>query len=229
MSPTHSKKITLLLFITLLIAIPLAAQRHRAVRTYDPKAPEPETHSYAEGGYADATSVVQGGTITFFIANKRNPFTLSIVNLANPDVTMGIFQNLVASQTDCTGKWENGCGWHATQSFQVPTTWPSGYYDARFTTSIGPKHIIFAVKALNPGATSSILVVQPTNTYQAYNVYGGKSTYPTGSPDRATTVSFDRPYDDQNGLGSFRLWEMPFVDWMANEHRTFEVATDSDL
>jgi N,N-dimethylformamidase beta subunit-like protein len=228
MSPTHSQKLTLLLFLTLLIAIPVAAQRHRAVLPF-PRLPEPETHSFAEGGYADATSVAEGGTITFFIANKRNPFTLSIVNLANPDVTMAVFDNLVASQSDCTGKWENGCGWHATQSFQVPTTWPSGYYDAHFMTSIGPKHIIFVVKALNPGVTSSTLVIQPTNTYQAYNAYGGKSTYPTGSPDRAFTVSFDRPYDDQNGLGLFRLWEMPFVDWMADEHRPFEVATDSDL
>jgi hypothetical protein len=228
MSKNHSRKIALI-FAALLVTTPLIAQRHRAVRPFDPAASEPETHSFAEGGYADATSVVQGGFITLYISNKINPFTVTVVNLANPDVTMTTLPNLVASQSDCTGKWENGCGWHATQTLAIPANWPSGYYDARFTTFNGPKHIIFAVKASNPGSTSPILVVQPTNTYQAYNGYGGKSTYPTGSPDRATTVSFNRPYDDQNGLGEYRLWEMPFVYWMASEGRKFEVATDNDL
>ena len=228
MGPNHSRKFALLL-TALLATTPLLAQRHRAVLPFNPGAPEPETHSFAEGGYADATSVAQGGFISFYISNKINPFTVSIVNLANPDVTLTTLPNLVSPQPDCTGNWENGCGWHVTQTLFIPQTWPSGYYDARFTTFNGPKHIIFAVKAANPGSTSPILVIQPTNTYQAYNAYGGKSTYPTGSPNRATTVSFNRPYDDQNGLGIYRLWEMPFVYWMASEGRRFEVATDSDL
>jgi len=229
MSPIQSRKYTILLFAAFILTTPLSAQRHRAVLPIERTTTEPITHSFAEGGYADATSVVQGGTITFFVANKINPFTLTISNLATPDVTMAIFNNLVASQNDCTGDWENGCGWHPTQSFQVPSTWPSGYYDAHFTTSIGPKHIIFVVKASNPGATSPTLVVQPTNTYQAYNAYGGKSSYPADSPDRAHKLSFNRPYDDQNGLGIFRLWELPFVNWMTAERRSFEVATDTDL
>jgi hypothetical protein len=227
MSP-HSKNIALLL-TSLLITTSVFAQRHRAVLPVNPRAPEPETHSFAEGGYADATSVTQGNYITFFISNKVNPFTVTIVNLADPDRTLTTLPDLVSPQADCTGHWENGCGWHATQSLYIQPSWPSGYYDARFSTSIGPKHIIFVVKSSAPGSTSPILVVQPTNTYQAYNTYGGKSTYPTGSPDRATSVSFNRPYDDQNGLGMFRLWEMPFVDWMADEGRRFEVATDGDL
>lgn len=228
MGPNQSYKLALLLFVALLTT-PLFAQRHRAVLPFNPGAPEPETHSFVEGGYADATSVPQGGFINFYISNLINPFNVTVVNLANPDVTMTTLPGLVSPQADCTGKWENGCGWHLTQTLAIPSNWPSGYYDARFTTFNGPKHIIFVVKAANPGSTSPILVVQPTNTYQAYNGYGGKSTYPTGSPDRATTVSFNRPYDDQNGLGEFRLWEMPFLYWMTSEGRRFEVATDNDL
>jgi hypothetical protein len=226
MSP-HSKKIALLL-TSLLITTSVFAQRHRAVRPVN-HAPEIETHSFAEGGYADTTSVTQGNYITFFISNKVNPFTVSIVNLAEPDRVLTTLPNLVSQQADCTGNWENGCGWHATEQLYISPTWPSGYYDASFMTSIGPKHIVFVVKSASLGSTSPILVIQPTNTYQAYNAYGGKSTYPSGSPARATTVSFNRPYDDQNGLGMFRLWEMPFVDWMAAEGRRFEVATDNDL
>ena len=228
MGPNHSRKLALL-FTTLLATTPLIAQRHRAVLPFDPGAPELETHSFAEGGYADATSVAQGGFITFYISNKINPFTVNVVNLANPDVVLTTLPNLVSPQADCTGNWENGCGWHATQVLFIPPSWPSGYYDARFETFVGPKHIIFVVKAATPGSTSPILVVQPTNTYQAFNAYGGKSTDPINSADRAATVSFNRPYDDQNGLGMYRLWEMPFVYWMAAEGRRFEVASDSDL
>ncbi|HEX3110059.1 MAG TPA: hypothetical protein VHU41_13275, partial [Thermoanaerobaculia bacterium] len=68
MSPNQSRKLALL-FTTLLATTPLIAQRHRAVLPFDPGAPEPETHSFNEGGYASATSVVQGGYIIFYMSN----------------------------------------------------------------------------------------------------------------------------------------------------------------
>src|SRR5690242_6892541 len=95
MSPNQSRKLALLL-TTLLATTPLIAQRHRAVRPFDPNASEPETHSFDEGGYASTTSVAQGGFIVFSLSNKINPFTITVVNLANPDVTLTTLPNLVA-------------------------------------------------------------------------------------------------------------------------------------
>jgi len=114
----------------------------------------------------------------------------------------------------------------------VPAGWPSGYYAARFPVSGGSvRNILFVVRAANPGLTSPIAVVSPTNTYHAYNQYGGKSLYDSRSTNgiRAPAVSFNRPYNDSGGLGRFLDWEQAFVDWMTAENRTFEVITEEDL
>jgi len=72
-------------------------------------------------------------------------------------------------------------------------------------------------------------VISATNTLQAYNAFGGKNVYPTGSPDRSYKVSYDRPYDDGGGLGRIVTWEQPFLDWLTSQNRPVEWAADTDL
>jgi Bacterial Ig-like domain (group 3) len=186
---------------------------------------------WREGGYANRSSVPQGGTITFRIATSVSPFSLEIVNLARPTQVLAMIPNLTSTAIECQGLWETGCGWPATTQFTVPSAWPSGYYAARFPTSGGTRYSFFVVRAANPGLTSPIVVVVATNTYQAYNQFGGKSVYDSISTNgkRAHTVSFDRPYFDNLGLGRYPAWDQPFVDWMTSENRPFEVITDDDL
>ena len=57
------------------------ASRRRVV---DHPAP-PTNVLYTEGGYANLTSVEQGDPIVFHIATSVSPFSLRIVNLADPD------------------------------------------------------------------------------------------------------------------------------------------------
>lgn len=185
--------------------------------------------AYTEGGYADRTSVAQGETITFHLASAASPFTLSIVNLADQSAVIHEAPNITATVQNCSGRFSDGCKWLATHSMTIPASWPSGYYAATFPTSFGERKLIFVVRESNPARTSRTLVVSPTNTYQAYNAFGGKSLYPSADPSRASRLSFDRPYDVESGLGRYDIWERKFVDWMRQEGRTFEVATDSDL
>jgi hypothetical protein len=186
---------------------------------------------FTQGGYADRTSVAQGGTITFRIASSVSPFTLEIVNLAHPTQVLTTIGSLTSAPSDCTGMWESGCGWPGAAQFTIPSNWPSGYYAARFPTGLGTRQIVFVVRAANPGLSSHIVVVSPTNTWQAYNQFGGKSVYDSLSTNgqRAHVVSFLRPYLDNSGLGRYPIWEQTFVDWMTAENRPFEVITDDDL
>jgi hypothetical protein len=186
---------------------------------------------YTQGGYADRTSVAQGARIAFSIATASSPFNLQIVNLAQPAQVLATLNNLTSSARDCTGMWETGCNWPVTAQFTVPSNWPSGYYAARFPTSGGTRNVIFVVRAANPGSSSPIVVVSTTNTYQAYDNFGGKALYDEFSTNsqRAHTVSFQRPYFDNAGLGRYPLWEQQFVDWMTAESRSFEVVTDDDM
>lgn len=86
---------------------------------------------------------------------------------------------------------------HWTPSLTVDTTgWPAGSYVLTLVDSIGKqKYIPLTVRSTDfQGKT---LFVAATSTYQAYNHFGGYSLYkgPTPTDEKATRVSFDRPYD----------------------------------
>jgi hypothetical protein len=209
----------------MLIAMPLEAARRRSV---EPSAP-PFNALYTEGGYASATSVRQGETIALHIATSVTPFTATIVNLADANVVVRELSGLQSVPRNCSGRFGGGCEWPVTTTLTIPRTWPSGYYGVSFPTTFGTRKIIFVVKEDQPGSQSPLLLISPTNTYQAYNAFGGASLYPTIDPDRAKRLSFDRPYDQEGGLGRFDNWERRFLDWMRTEGRTYEAATDTDL
>jgi len=79
--------------------------------------------------------------------------------------------------------------------------WPTGLYAARLTTDDGRTGFApFVLRATTPGAQRQ-LVVLPTNTWQAYNMYDrdgdgwGDTWYAGGNPP----VELDRPYRDRVG------------------------------
>jgi hypothetical protein len=191
--------------------------------------PEPEFNvAWTEGGYADATSVGQGQSIRLRIATSSSPFTLKIVNLADPTKVVWT-RSLTSSARNCSGRAAQGCEWPVSVIVDVPQSWPSGYYAAQFPTAFGQRNIIFAVRDSIPGSYSRIVVISPTHTYQAYNEYGGRSFYPSDFPNRANELSLNRPYVQGDGLGRYLMWERYFVDFMTREGRRFEVITDDDM
>ena len=201
-----------------------AAGRRRAISHPEP----PFDLAATEGGYADRTSVEQGSPIHLHIATSVSPFTLSIVNLADPSRVLTT-RRLTSAPRNCSGRSGEGCGWPVTATIDVPASWPSGYYAAKFPTSFGERNIIFVVRDSLPASYSDIVVISPTHSYQAYNAYGGKSFYPDMWPARAVKVSLDRPYAQNAGLGRYPEWEQHFTDWMERENRRFEVITDADM
>jgi hypothetical protein len=213
-----------LLSFLCVIAVTSAAAPRRASR-HRPITPDP---AYAQGGYANLTSVAQGSSIDLHIATSSSPFTVEIINLAGDSVVRTI-PNLTSQARNCTGLSEEGCGWPATTTLDIPMDWPSGYYVARFPTSIGNRYIFFVVRAAAPSSTAETLVVVSTHTYLAYNVYGNLNVYPSNSPNRIGVVSYNRPYHDDSGRGRFRRWDKPFLDFLTANNIPYEVATDDDL
>ncbi|MBC2664295.1 DUF4350 domain-containing protein [Novosphingobium flavum] len=69
-----------------------------------------------------------------------------------------------------------GCGWPVTATFTVGAGWESGYYELRFENELGETTCHF-VCVLPSARTQRALLVLATNTYQAYNWWGGRSTY----------------------------------------------------
>jgi N,N-dimethylformamidase beta subunit-like, C-terminal len=188
-----------------------------------------------EGGYASPTSVAQGMTIDFHISTQSPSYALAIYREGATRKHMMTIPELAGNEYNCADKgYETGCQWPIVYSLQIPTTWPSGVYTGEFSigaNSSDKRYILFVVRQDPPGATSPILVVLPTNTYQAYNYFGGKSLYVSkisGSPNPADQVSYDRPYLWTKGRGEFPWRSQYFIAWAEENGYTLEYATDID-
>jgi hypothetical protein len=94
-----------------------------------------------------------------------------------------------ATPTDADAR---GCGWPMTITMTVPDTWRSGFYLVTLRAAAAAPgravgHACFVIRPTTP--VSRALLVIATNTYNAYNNWGGRSLYTGGNH-----VSFRRPF-----------------------------------
>ena len=83
----------------------------------------------------------------------------------------------------------NGCGWPVALSLNVDATWKSGYYEVLMEIDLGDKvRRDLAFFVVRPDVGARIVLALATNTWNAYNDFGGPNLYTGG-----TQVSFQRP------------------------------------
>lgn len=87
-----------------------------------------------------------------------------------------------------------GCGWPVGFTVDTEPAWPSGFYEIGFhAEGASGEHAhgeAFFVLRPSPGSAADAVMVLATNTYNAYNQWGGKCLY-----SGARQVSFDRPLE----------------------------------
>jgi hypothetical protein len=104
--------------------------------------------------------------------------------------------------------------------------WPSGYYYARVTTpDRGAWYAPFVVRPPRLG-TERVLVVLPTNTWQAYNFQGGGSWYFDSSVRR---VDLRRPYLDGGVPPHYHGYDRGFIRWLTLDDKAADFLADDDL
>jgi hypothetical protein len=89
-----------------------------------------------------------------------------------------------------------GPGWPPAFADIDTTGWTPGCYYADLVEQVTATRDVRAAMWIvrNPHRSGRVLVRLPTNTYQAYNDWGGHSLYPNGDDERrGLIVSFDRP------------------------------------
>jgi hypothetical protein len=207
-------------------------------------------------GYASATSINKGESITFYITvNPVQTYTIDVYRVGwyngNGGRLMqhaGLFTGV--TQPAPTYDSSTGmivCPWTASYVLDTsiaPLTggdWTSGIYLALLTNSRNYQtYIMFVVR--DDSRTADILFQQSVTTYQAYNNYPdnnktGKSLYDGGSygskttlgTQRAVKVSFDRPYTytDHTGAGELLHYDIYFVRWI--ERNGYDVCYSTDV
>jgi hypothetical protein len=88
-----------------------------------------------------------------------------------------------------------GLDWSPTLTDIDSANWTPGYYSADFVEAETQRRDpqIAQIVVTNPRRSGRILLKLCTNTYQAYNSWGGHSLYPNDDEARGAMVSFDRP------------------------------------
>lgn len=184
-----------------------------------------------EGGYTDKLSYTQGDTVYICISSKRPFYNLSIFNIVDSVNSVIDFPNIPgAERVTPDSSYMYGCNWPVTRKFST-ANFVTGVYKAQFMTSRGLFKVVFFVKPVSPGSHSDILVVPSTNTWQAYNPFGGKSLYNYNSTnnERAYKVSFQRPTSQIIGFPEFINSEELIIKWLYENNFQVEFAADYDL
>ncbi len=186
-------------------------------------------------GYTDRLSYQAGDEIAFHISSQFKHYHIKIQRYgAKREV---VWQKSVGNGHHYPTPKDastHGCDWPVAFSLSVPDEWRSGYYEAFIGTSepdnsehwIEGRTLFFVVRSAHPGRDSNILLQLPTNTYNAYNNWGGLSLYPFNSHDGkpAHRISFSRPIPS----GAY-IWEIPFIEWAERNGYRLDYAVNSDL
>jgi hypothetical protein len=187
-------------------------------------------------GYGHPLSVAVGERIDFHVSShvayEVTYLRLKLPGGADVGIPMaGPFQVGATPQPTPPDAWQFGCAWETTFSLEVPAEWPSGMYSARCRDETGTvSHIVFIVKpaSVQPGR---IAVLASTNTWNAYNSWGGRSKY--SSPPGAV-LSFERPSPgtspvDDGHINHVTRAEGWILGWLEDARYPVDVYAESDF
>lgn len=157
---------------------------------------EYNTLKLAVEGYPSHLSYQPGDEVAFHCSSRVATFSVEIARIGAERVVVWQ-RNAIPGTEQPTPPhaYATGCNWAVTFTFTIPQEWRSGFYEVslRGDGVQGPEavsHAFFVLRALHPGRDTKTLLVLGTNTYNAYNKWGGECLY-TGVPK----VSFARPIE----------------------------------
>jgi YD repeat-containing protein len=129
------------------------------------------------------------------------------------------------------------CGnWAPTYTIPASAFPASGIYLAKLTASTGDQtQVVFTVRDDKRTPASKAIYVLPVATYQAYNIFGGKSLYfgteggnTAAGTDRAVKVSFNRPYYQAGAMQNWFLGpDFELLSWL--EKQGYDVSYTDDV
>ncbi len=188
--------------------------------------------------YATQVSIVPGQRIDLHVSTPASTYRLRVYREAatedgrrvelvqyRRDGRKGVDQRrLIVMDRTATPR----ANWMVTDSIRTTKAWKPGVYtilalDSRNTRSSA----IVVVRTPEVSSTAPLLVV-PVLTYQAYNDWGGASSYLDARNVRSYRVSFDRPYVAGPGLW-WTTRDSKLAGFIAANSDGLQYTTDYDL
>ncbi len=179
-------------------------------------------------------SYAPGDTAQIHVATDATSLTLRVFQ-AGPEKVITYADNQLAGvevdEAPVTIDWSTWRSRSHMLDFRVPAL-PSGLYYVQLGSPDG--RIGYAPFVIHPsvfGSSSRVLVVLPTNTWQAYNFQDvdGNGYGDTWYAGPSTFVKLDRGYIARGVPSRFYRYDLPFLHWFYWSGKQAEFISDSDF
>src|SRR4029079_13320903 len=155
-------------------------------------APRHFTRWPAAEGYASRQSVVAGESVDLHCSSRIPDVSIEVARLGSTRDVVWHSTATIGDHPTPDDAWCAGCDWPVEVTIPTDATWRPGMYESELPQGDGPQDVSQAfVVVRHPGPDRpDVLLHLATNTWQAYNQWGGKCLY-----SGATEVSFRRPLE----------------------------------
>ena len=185
-------------------------------------------------GYSDEDSYFPGDDLALKIHSTTELCDIEIMRHGNAIETIETIIGIPCGPQNYNCRsYSFGCDWETTYTYTLPNDLISGIYTAKLSNELAESfHITFVVKGIG---TAPFLVLANTNTWQAYNAWGGHSFYQydlSEEIDRSEIISFDRPNpiaEPFGDIGHLTGTEMHLYRWMESNGYDYHTVSDQDL
>ena len=143
-------------------------------------------------GYAAQQSVAAGETVIVRCSSRVPVVDVDVVRLGAERTAVWSAQIEVGESPTPHHAWRFGCEWPESFAIATSRSWQPGMYEIRLSTGDGPRdasEAFFVLRHAGPERPTKLFVLS-TNTWQAYNQWGGRCLY-----SGAHEVSFLRPIE----------------------------------
>jgi hypothetical protein len=200
-------------------------------------------------GYASATSVNQGGVLPIKVSLAQpGQYRIDVYRLGYYGGSGGRLitsSGLLSGGVQTASTFDSNtrlfeANWNTSYNLAIGNDWTSGLYIAKLTdiTTGKQSQINFAVR--DDDRPTDLGFQASFTTYEAYNNYGGYSTYTSNSLNnqRAFKVSFDRPMtpthqgtvnNDGYTINNMMAWEYNMVRWLESQGYDVSYYTNLDV
>lgn len=198
-----------------------------------------EQNLHSIEGYGDRISVFPGERLQLFVHAPLRRFALTVIRHGAREQSMLDLGEIEGKPQHYTADaYERGAAWEPTFTLHVGADWRSGMYAARIADSSGAAFdITFIVKKRRLGTSAGVAVLASTNTWLAYNAWGGASLYRYDIDDglgkrSAHRVHMQRPNPAASLAGDdghLANGEKHILRWLERNGIPYDLYADIDL
>ena len=181
--------------------------------------------------YLKKKTFLPGEEIPVYVHSPERDYRLEIVHFGTHDAVVFEGQERPAKRQGTSPlAFRNGAGWEETDRLDTTSLAP-GVYAIRGSDYQNISEAVFCMRP--PGVEEKISILLNTNTWAAYNAWGGSSLYSNSFGFFFSEwASLLRPNPSESpALTTSHLFggELHLIRWLHNNNLAFTCLTDSDL